>query len=124
MVDEEALEEFIEESHENLDLLDRCLVDLEQDPEDTEIIKEVFRALHTIKGTAAFLDFPKMESVTHSAENLLSRLREGELSASQDIVSALLSCCDAVREMLTCIENIGEDGEKEYPELIKRLDSF
>ena len=123
-IDEEVLEDFIAESHENLDLLDRALVDLEQDPEDEEIISEIFRALHTIKGTCAFLCFEKMLAVTHSAETLLSRLRDKELTASPAVTTALLACCDATRDMLTSIEDDGNDGENVYADLIVKLDGF
>ena len=69
--------EFLVESHENLDALDRDLVALEQNPADHEMLASIFRTIHTIKGTSGFLGFSQLEAVTHVGENLLSRMRDG-----------------------------------------------
>jgi HPt (histidine-containing phosphotransfer) domain-containing protein len=80
----EIVGEFLVESHENLDRLDRELVVLEKEPGERSVLASIFRTIHTIKGTAGFLGFTKLESLTHAGENLLSRLRDGELSALDD----------------------------------------
>ena len=77
----EVIDEFLVESHENLDQLDRDFVTLERAPGDLEVLASVFRTIHTIKGTGGFLAFGHLESVTHVGESLLSRLRDGEPSA-------------------------------------------
>lgn len=69
--------EFLVESYENLDQLDRDLVTLEKDPGNHDRLASIFRTIHTIKGTCGFFGFSKLESVTHVGENLLSRLRDG-----------------------------------------------
>ena len=117
----EEVNEFLVESHENLDRLDRDLVALEADPMDKERLSSIFRTIHTIKGTCGFLGFQKLESVTHVGENLLSKLRDGELILNPAITDALLAMVDAVREMLARIESTASDGEVTYPELIARL---
>jgi two-component system, chemotaxis family, sensor kinase CheA len=118
---ENIVNEFLVESYENLDRLDRDLVDLEKAPTDKEILSSIFRTIHTIKGTCGFLGFSKLESVAHVGENLLSKLRDGELRLSEELTTALLRMIDAVREMLNAIESKGDEGGGDYSALIARL---
>jgi len=97
MNDQEIIKEFLVESYENLDQLDRDLVVLEKEPTDRQKLASIFRTIHTIKGTCGFLRFAKLEAVTHVGENLLSRLRDGRLLLNAEITSALLALVDAVR---------------------------
>jgi chemotaxis protein histidine kinase CheA len=90
----EIVGEFLVESHENLDRLDRELVVLEKEPGERSVLASIFRTIHTIKGTAGFLGFAKLESLTHAGENLLSRLRDGELSVDPEDVDVVASRCD------------------------------
>jgi two-component system chemotaxis sensor kinase CheA len=117
---DEVVSEFITESHENLDQLDQALVHLEQNP-DINVIAGIFRTIHTIKGTSGFLGFSTLERVTHVGENLLSKLREGELAVTTDITTALLSLVDAVREILSSVADDGTEGTNTYPDLVERL---
>src|SRR5207244_304010 len=87
---EDLIKEFLIESYENLDQLDRDLVTLEQDPSSQSTLASIFRTIHTIKGTCGFFGFAKLESVTHVGESLLSRLREGKLRLTSDITTGLL----------------------------------
>src|SRR5580704_15346218 len=75
----EIVREFLLETHESLEQLDLDLVKLEKEPTERETLARVFRTLHTVKGTAGFLGLLKLQAVAHAAENLLSRLRAGEL---------------------------------------------
>lgn len=118
---DELIQEFLIESYENLDQLDQGLMQLESDPHNVEILSAVFRTIHTIKGTAGFLAFSKLEALTHVAESLLSKLRDGALNLTEDRTTALLRAVDAVREMLGSIEANGSDGELDYPDLIRDL---
>jgi two-component system chemotaxis sensor kinase CheA len=118
---DEVVREFLVESYEGLDRLDRDLVALEQRPGDRELLAAIFRCIHTIKGTCGFLGFSKLESVSHVGESLLSLLRDGKLSLSPAITSALLRLVDAVRQILGCIEADGGEGEVDYTELVERL---
>jgi len=117
----EIVKDFLVESSENLDRLDRDLVGLEKNPEDKQALAGVFRTIHTIKGTCGFLGFNKLEKVAHVGENLLTRLRDGELTLNPEITTALLGMVDAVRQMLKEIEVTGQDGEVDYPELRETL---
>src|SRR3990170_2277112 len=118
---EEVVKEFLVESYENLDQLDRDLVALEEAPGDPARLASIFRTIHTIKGTCGFFSFSKLESVTHVGENLLSRLRDGEIGLTPKVTSVLLALVDAVREMLASIEATGGEGEGEYGRLIEKL---
>jgi two-component system chemotaxis sensor kinase CheA len=117
----ETVKDFLVESSENLDRLDRDLVGLEKNPKDAEAMAGVFRTIHTIKGTCGFLGFSKLEKVAHVGENLLTRLRDGQLTLNPERTTALLGMVDAVRQMLREIESSGEDGEVDYPELRETL---
>jgi two-component system chemotaxis sensor kinase CheA len=121
MSDAEIVKDFLVESYENLDRLDRDLVELEKNPEDRDALAGVFRTIHTIKGTCGFLGFGKLEKVAHVGENLLSRLRDGQLVLTREITTALLNMVDAVRQMLKEIESTGTDGTNDYPELREEL---
>ena len=118
---DEIVQEFLVESHENLDQLDQDLVALEQAPTSRDLLSSVFRTIHTIKGTSGFLAYHALEAVTHVGENLLSRLRDGELSLTPEITSALLDMTDAVRGLLRTIELEGGEGTPDHTELIERL---
>jgi len=119
--DSEIVKEFLVESYENLDRLDRELVGLEKNPGDREALGSVFRTIHTIKGTCGFLGFNKLEKVAHVGENLLSRLRDGQLTLNPELTTALLGMVDAVRGMLSQIEKAGQEGERDDSVLIATL---
>ena len=121
MSDAEIVKDFLVESYENLDRLDRDLVELEKNPQDRDALAGVFRTIHTIKGTCGFLGFGKLEKVAHVGENLLSRLRDGQLALNPEITTALLGMVDAVRQMLKEIDTTGSDGDVDYPELREQL---
>ena len=121
MSDDEIVRDFLVESAENLDRLDRDLVGLEKNPGDKDALAGIFRTIHTIKGTCGFLGFGKLEKVAHVGENLLTRLRDGQLILTPEITTALLSMVDAVRQMLKEIQSTGQDGQADYPELRERL---
>lgn len=118
---DEIIKEFLVESNDNLDQLDRDLVELEKDPESHELLSRIFRAIHTVKGTSGVLGYGKLEAVAHVGESLLSRMRDGQLRLNADITTALLSMVDAVREVLRAIEGTGTEGEGDYSEVIERL---
>jgi chemotaxis protein histidine kinase CheA len=118
---DDIVKEFLVESYENLDRLDRELIELEKHPSDREILASVFRTIHTIKGTSGFLSFGKLEAVTHVGENLLARLRDGQLTLNPEIATALLALVDAVRKMLSRIEAQGNEGENDHSQLIAGL---
>src|SRR5208282_4118593 len=118
---DDIVKEFLVESYENLDRLDRDLVTLEKNPNDREILGSIFRTIHTIKGTSGFLAFNKLGAVAHVGESLLGLLRDGQKALDRDITSALLAMVDAVRQILASIEATGVEGERDDDGLISRL---
>jgi two-component system chemotaxis sensor kinase CheA len=107
----DALREFLVESFDNLEQLERDLLTLEHDPGSEILINGVFRSIHTLKGTAGFLGFGKLERLTHVAENILGDVRGGTIKMGAEIGSALLLAIDKVRELLAAIENSGRETE-------------
>jgi two-component system chemotaxis sensor kinase CheA len=118
---DEIVREFLVESYENLDQLDRDLVALEQEPDAHPLLQSIFRTIHTIKGTSGFLAFGKLEALTHAGEGLLSRLRDGGLRLTQERTTGLLQLVDAVRAILASIETSGVENAGDYAELIALL---
>jgi two-component system chemotaxis sensor kinase CheA len=121
MSDSDIVQDFLVESYENLDRLDRELVGLEKNPQDRDALASVFRTIHTIKGTCGFLGFSQLEKVAHVGENLLTRLRDGQLTLNRELTTALLEMVDAVRQMLGSIEATGGEGKRDDTKLIATL---
>ena len=113
--------EFVEEGKEKADLIERDLIHLEKNPGSRELLTEVFRAMHTIKGATSFLGFTKLCALAHTGESLLAPLRDGKVQVNPDIISALLSLVDAIREMLADIAATGQEGSRDYTALINTL---
>ena len=122
MAMDELTREFLIESQEGLDRMERCLTELEERPEDAGLIGEIFRAVHTIKGTTGFLGFTRLEKLAHAGENLLGLLREGKLTADRPTVTGLLELLDGLRSILKSIETQENEGEGGDAVLIGRLE--
>jgi two-component system chemotaxis sensor kinase CheA len=120
-LDDSIIQEFLVESHEGLTQVESSLVALERTPEDAKRIASVFRAIHTIKGTCGFFGFSRLGAVSHAGENLLSRLRAGEVRFTPEIAGALLSLVDAIRRILHEIERTGSEGTGDDSEIIAEL---
>ncbi|HZV25632.1 MAG TPA: chemotaxis protein CheA, partial [Acidothermaceae bacterium] len=118
---DEIVREFLVESYENLDQLDRDLVALEQEPDAHPLLQSIFRTIHTIKGTSGFLAFGKLEVLTHAGEGLLAGLRDGGLRLTQERTTGLLELVDAVRSILASIEATGVEDHRDYTSLVARL---
>jgi two-component system, chemotaxis family, sensor kinase CheA len=119
--DEEMVHEFVVESRENLERLDRDLVELEKHPHDSALLSSVFRTFHTIKGSCGFLAYSHLEQISHQAENLLSQLRDGKRELDPNLVSLILETVDAIRRVLASIETTGQEGDVRFEDLIGRL---
>ena len=91
--------------------MERCLTDLETRPGDAELLGEIFRAVHTIKGTTGFLGFSRLEALSHAGENLLGLLRDGRIAVNAEMISGLLTLMDRLRGVLGSIESMGAEGE-------------
>ena len=117
----EFIEEFLVESSENLDQLDKDLLALEADPADPQRIASVFRTVHTIKGNSGFFGFSKLGALAHCGEHLLGKLRDGKLRLDDRVAGTLYSMVDAVRTILQSIETAGNEGDQDYRELSRTL---
>ena len=115
------LDEFLIESSENLARLDLEFVELEQRPEDDELLSSIFRTIHTIKGTCGFFEFATLEAIAHRAENLLSQLREHEKRLTPALTTLLLETVDVIKQILQQIEDTGSEGPEPYDALRARL---
>ncbi len=115
---DEIVQEFLVESVEGLDQMDRDLVALERRPADVELLSRIFRCIHSIKGASGFLGFSRLGDVAHAGESLLSELRDGRLVLTPAITSALLQLVDAIRLILDHVRDTGKDGTEEWGALI------
>jgi two-component system chemotaxis sensor kinase CheA len=116
--------EFIAESNEGLERMESCLTELERRPGDRELIDEIFRSVHTIKGTTGFLGFTRLETLAHAGENLLGALREQKLAVTSPLIGGLLELMDGLRAILRLIETTGDEGQRatdDDHDLIARL---
>ena len=100
---DDLLREFLTETGENLDLVDLELVRFEQDPNNVKILENVFRLVHTIKGTCGFLKLPRLEALTHAAETLMSTFRGGR-PVTAEAVSLVLATIDRIKALLDKLE--------------------
>jgi two-component system chemotaxis sensor kinase CheA len=100
----EIVESFIIETKELLEKLDNDLIELEKRPEDTELLNAIFRYVHTIKGTSSFIGFEQMSELTHKFEDILNKLRKGELKVRPDIMDVMLEAFDLMKILLSKLE--------------------
>ncbi len=121
---DELTREFLIESQEGLDRMERCLTELEERPQDAGLIGDIFRSVHTIKGTTGFLGFKRLEKLAHAGESLLGLVREGKLTADGPTTTGLLQLLDGLRSILRSIEGEATEGEGDDAVLIGRLEEL
>jgi len=115
--------EFIAETNESLGLIDNDLIALEQNPNDKGIIGNLFRLVHTIKGTCGFLGLGRLEKLAHHGENVMGRFRDGDLEVKEDYVTLILESVDQIKYIIGELETTGVEPEGGDAELIERLDA-
>ena len=118
------LQIFIEESREHLQNLNDNLLQLENDPDNMDILNEIFRAAHTLKGMSGTMGFNNMQKLTHIMENVLSEIREGKLSVSSKMVDVLFKSLDALEKHVDEITEKGKETSNEHKRLINDLSSL
>jgi two-component system chemotaxis sensor kinase CheA len=119
---EEIISEFITEAEESLDKIEPLFVELEQKGEDADLLNEIFRSMHTIKGAAGFLGFQPIVDVAHSSENIMKRLRDREFSLSRELMDVILKSIDMLRILLGHLKD--KDGvEEDVSSLVSELES-
>ncbi len=124
-LDDEILQDFLAESKENIEQLDEKFVELEQDPTNKELLSSIFRIMHTLKGTSGFFGFTTLQAISHAAEDILAKLRDGVVSADQQIIDMLLKATDYIKAIVASIEKEKKEPEdKVYRDFIKVVREF
>ena len=121
-MDSEVYSEFVIEAREHLETIEPRLLDLEKDPGNLEILDDIFRPMHSLKGASGFLDLNNINVLAHRAENVLDELRKGNMQVNSEIMDIILDATDALRTMIENLDESGEEGDVEKESLIKRLD--
>jgi len=119
---DDLLSEFLTETSESLSVLDVELVRLEQNPNDPSLLSNIFRLVHTIKGTCGFLGLPRLEAVAHASENVLGKFRDGELEVTPGAVTLILESIDAIKALISALEETEQEPPGNDADLIARLD--
>jgi two-component system, chemotaxis family, sensor kinase CheA len=118
---DELLREFLTETNESLDLIDVELVRFEQDPNNAKILDNIFRLVHTIKGTCGFLGLPRLQALAHSAETLMGRFRDG-VAVTAAAVTLVLATIDRIKQILSELERREREPEGSDQDLIDMLE--
>ncbi|MBP9599445.1 MAG: chemotaxis protein CheA, partial [Desulfobacter sp.] len=111
--DMEILTDFISEAQENLDTIEISLIELEHDPVNTDIINDIFRPFHTIKGVAGFLSLTKINKLAHATENLLDSARSGDFIISHTVTDIILASVDTLKALLDKVKQGIQTGYRE-----------
>jgi two-component system chemotaxis sensor kinase CheA len=118
---DDLLREFVTETNESLDVVDVELVRFEQDPNNAKILDNIFRLVHTIKGTCGFLGLPRLETLAHAAENVMGKFRDG-MPATNEAVTVILATIDRIKEILESLEREQREPEGADGDLIADLE--
>jgi len=118
---QQLIKDLLIESLEGLDAFDREMLALEKGEGSAETVNNVFRIIHTLKGSSGCIGLNKMESVAHVGESLLSLVRDGKLAITPAMITVLLEYSDALKEILRCLEQTGQQGAKDYSPLLQKL---
>ncbi|MBO4609529.1 MAG: chemotaxis protein CheA [Lachnospiraceae bacterium] len=118
------LEIFLDETNEHLQNLNKQILNLEQNPEDSDTINEIFRAAHSLKGMAGTMGYKRMQNLTHDMENVFSEVRSGNIKVGPEMIDTLFQCLDALQEYTDNIKNSSDEGTNENEPLIKLLNEY
>lgn len=123
MSSEEYKEMFISESREHLAVLNQAMLELERNPENTEVINEIFRSAHTLKGMSATMGYENISELSHRMESVLDKIRQGSMSVTPDFIDTLFDCLDLLENM---VEAVAENETKEIDasQVMAELDSI
>lgn len=123
---QEIMEDFLIEAFEMIEQLDQDLVELENNPQDLELLNRIFRVAHTIKGSSSFLNFDTLTHLTHNMEDVLNKARKGELKLSHEIMDVVLPSIDLMKALLISIRDNGTDANSgiDISESVKKLQAI
>lgn len=115
------IQEFLIESFENLSSISDELTTYEKNPNDKELLNSIFRKVHTLKGSASFLGFTKLQELTHASESLLDLLRDGTFKINSNLIDVLLESFDVCIEMMKFLEANNSESTKDYGAILSKL---
>ena len=118
------LEIFLDETKEHLESLNTQILSLEQEPENTDTINEIFRAAHSLKGMAGTMGYKRMQALTHDMENVFSEIRNGTMKVNSNLIDTLFQCLDALEEYTGNIQETADEGTNDNQQLINMLSAF
>ena len=118
------LDVFIDESNEHIQALSDNIMVLEKEPENTDVINEIFRAAHSLKGMAGTMGFKKLQHLTHDMENVFQEIRNGNVKANSKLIDILFDCLDAIEKYVDTVRETSNEGEEDNAALIQRLNDF
>jgi len=121
---QEILQDFLIESFELVEKLDEDLVELENTPEDLELLNGIFRVAHTVKGASSFLNFDVLTHLTHHMEDVLNKARHGELLITPDIMDVILESIDLMKALLNIIRDTSADAGVDVAACVVKLDKI
>ena len=123
---QEIMEDFLIEAFEMVEQLDQDLVELENNPEDLDLLNRIFRVAHTIKGSSSFLNFDVLTHLTHNMEDVLNKARRGELKITPDVMDVILESIDLMKALLSVIRDNGTDANSgiDVSDCVKRLQAI
>ena len=121
---DELLQDFLTETNESMEVLDVEIVRLEQHPNDPALLSNIFRLVHTVKGTCGFLGLPRLEAVAHASENVLGKFRDGELEVTPEAVTLIFESLDCIKRLLAALEETEAEPAGEDGGLIARLNGL
>ena len=118
------LDIFIDEANEHIQALSDNIMILEKEPENKDVINEIFRAAHSLKGMAGTMGFKKMQHLTHDMENVFSEIRNDTIKVNSNLIDILFDCLDAIEAYVDTIKQTSNEGDEDNAALIKRLNDF
>ena len=118
---DDLIQEFVAETTESLSLLDQAMVKFEREPNNAETLSQIFRVMHTIKGTCGFLGLARLEKVAHAGEDVLGKFRDGELQVTGEAVTLILQCLDTIRGIVGHLADAGAEPEGDDSAIIIQL---
>ena len=121
---QEILNDFLTESGEMIEVLDQRFVTLETDPGNKDLLNEIFRAMHSMKGSAGFLGFTHLVDVAHRAENILNKLRQGEMAVAPAVITVILEAVDTIKLLMADIRESGADSHVPTEAVAAKMDEI
>lgn len=121
---QEILNDFLTESGEMIEVLDQRFVTLESDPANKDLLNEIFRAMHSMKGSAGFLGFTHLVDVAHRAENILNKLRQGEMAVIPAVITVILEAVDTIKLLMADIRESSTDTHVPTEAVARKMDEI